>query len=276
MIREDRQKLKYLVDALVKSLDLIGTSFNKTEPGIRKHTILDLLFRIRCNLTGISELLKFWPESNAFQPPISNLYRTVVTDLITLLYFLTFYDDKESFINELFVLNRKYIKSIERYINNLHTEMLTSTPEEIEAEKQKQRGQLYGNSDEQLFYEGTFKLKTPKDLRKSSNPELFRKIENMSTDLGDTQMFEQISLHPLTHWYSQIFNLYKYLSQHQHYSTSGRYIATFPPEIELKQWLLSTTHSWEILIRLARFFEVESAIQQLENVEDVITDFRSI
>ncbi len=256
----DRNKLRHLIDFLAKRIDYIGESFHGTKVTIQQKALVDIFLRIRCNLAGISVMLSTWPEAMTMKIPISLAFRAIVTDDLTALYLLTLACDKQTFINELLLLNRSYIKSVNVMIEHLHFDKPYLSEPELESEKNGYINNLYRNADQQLFRSGTNELKNPGELRASSNPALFHDQTKLRSSLTEDFMFEQVKNNQHLSNLGYLYILNRYFSQYQHYSVAGTPMFTFPPQHEFRQWIIATTLTYDSIGTISKVIGVDSQI----------------
>lgn len=260
--QKDSDILRRNIDLLVANIDAVGsrfTSVNRTQ-----HTYLDLLRRVRCTLLGVSLQLGEWPDVAELKLPISLLFRSVVTDVLTGLYLATFDTDEEAFGNELMMLDLSFVGYVKTIFEHTGLEMPDSSEAEVAQEIKTRLDSLYAKAEHLLVAPGTTQLKKSGQIRATSDPALF-KAGTPGVKLGslsEREMFEQIKAHPATQHLARVYILQRHLSQSHHYAPANRGFIQLPPAIECTLWFEALVYANEVAGLLSNLLGTPSEVMQ--------------
>jgi hypothetical protein len=275
--QKNRDVLYRHITRLIDGIDGVGLQFKQAN--LIQHTYLDLIRRIRCNLIGIAVQLTQWPTEPELKVPISLVMRTCLTDAITGLYLASFHQDEESFKNELHLLDRSYVKYLNFVADNLHLERPGEDPATVQQEAQTLRDEMHRKGQHMFVTDpttGLLKLKTPSQLRDTSNLTLFKDPNAKNRDLTESDMFHQINALGSIQHLSFIYRLQRDLSQQHHYCPANRDTIQFDGAYFCAQWFKSLVFVQEIVGMLAGLLGTDQALlQPLKQNQAELIDYLS-
>lgn len=240
---ENIQKQLDWIDSLSKTITEIGKTFNGKKSddigGIRTLVLLDVLSRINFNLEGLVQLFKQFKVQQDMRVPINMLFRGCLADVLTGLYFLHFYEDEDSFINEIEVMNLDYANYSKFVIENQPKLIKTLPDEEIESYINKMKKE-YINENHELFTNLTdWKTKNPSVLRLKSQNKFFNSKEERNSKITELSKYNTILSNNEIKHLAPTYLLYRYFSQYQHYTFKGRDTLGINPELEIRHYYIS-------------------------------------
>lgn len=250
--------LRRHINRLIDGIDSIGMQFKQVN--LIQQTYLDLLRRIRCNLLGVTVQLTQWPRMPELKVPVSLVFRTCLTDALTGLYLAGFQEHEDSFRNELEMLDRSYIKYIRFVADNLNLERPNINAVQVQQEAQDLRDEMHRKGQHMFIADpvsGVPKLKTPAQIRETSDLSLFKDAAAKNRDLNESDMFSQINALGAVQHLSFIYRLQRDLSQQHHYSPANRDTIQFDGAYFCAQWFKSLVFVQEIVGMLAFLAGVE-------------------
>ena len=274
---KNRDVLRRHITRLIDGIDGVGLQFKHVN--LIQQTYLDLLRRIRCNLIGIAVQLTHWPAEPELKVPISLVMRTCLTDAITGLYLASFHQHEESFRNELHLLDRSYVKYLNFVADNLHLERPGEDPATVQQEAQILRDEMHLKGHHMFVTDtvtGLPKLKTPSQLRDTSDLTLFKDPNAKSKDLTESDMFHQINALGTVQHLAYLYRLQRDLSQQHHYCPANRETIQFDGAYFCAQWFKSLLFVQEIVGMLSGLLETKSALlQPLKQNQAELIDYLS-
>ncbi|MBC6608013.1 hypothetical protein H8B13_14395 [Hymenobacter sp. BT188] len=200
-------------------------------------TYLNILKRIRANLFGIAIQLTSWPKFHELKLPIDLLFRTLLTDSLTLLYLATFDESEQSFNNELSLLDTGVISYIKTYLENYHLiddDITEFNKEDFLNNLYKLVPHLRSDSDIKIN-------RKPESIRHNSNSTLFKATTNQIPrgKLTEEAMFEQIKSHFGTAHLSYIYIYQRLFSQSHHFARFNKEYINWSQEHVCLNWFIA-------------------------------------
>ena len=260
--QKDSDILRRHIDQLVANIDAVGSRFITVT--LTQHTYLDLLRRIRCTLLGVSLQLSQWPGVAELKLPISLLFRSVVTDVLTGLYLATFDTDEEALRNELMMLDLGFVGYVKTIFEHTGLEMPDAAEAEVAQEIQVRLDDLYAKAEHLLVAPGATQLKKSGQIRATSDPTLFKAgVPGVKLgSISEREMFEQIKAHPATRHLAGVYILQRHLSQSHHYAPANRGFIQLPPAIECKLWFEALVYAIEVTGLLSNLLKMPPEVIQ--------------
>lgn len=215
------------------STDLHGTKFNRIET-----YLMSLLLRFGILSNSLLVLLPHYFNDSYFKLPVSLILRSINSDYLTIIYLLTFYSktdrDQTSMLNELTMMDVDFLRSMERFSNEevqFYSKIMELPPNSDDA--LKMLNELHHSEFPECYhvFEGKFKLKSIAEIRKSSNPKLFKNPQEKDKALTETNKFERIKALDQDEYGIHAFMAFKYYSQFQHPSSSTKGILDSESEL---------------------------------------------
>lgn len=208
----------------------IGHIYNgqkEGEIGVGQLVILDLFQRINANLKLSADIFGNIDYSYNQKIPLALLIRTCLSDSLTGIYLLC--HNADEYMEELDVLNLDFVKYLKsmlpleiEFFNYIRKENNSFQPEfdgryEIfEKYLKSQKGEVW-------------QVKTPVEFRKSGDKThlTFDKMRDYIKKKGEDDNI------PIVLQLSYMYNFYRYFSQYEHYTFTGRHIVKQPFDSDL-------------------------------------------
>jgi hypothetical protein len=226
---ENVESLRNILNKFIDHLDHFGSEKTKESKSLDKaeSTVNKLLYRTRLNVIGIEKLLTSYKKDCAMFHPLSHLLRCMQTDFLTFFYLMTFHIEEKDLVslsNELDHLDRDYIKSaIEIFQVEIELPLNNSNFKHQNEDEINEFKKSLLDTNKHLFKNNDInsRLKRSKELRETSNDNLFSSKENRGRPgngmLSEKYKYERI-LKTNYKKYSDAYLLYKYFSQQYHFS----------------------------------------------------------
>ncbi|HEX9649475.1 MAG TPA: hypothetical protein VGA21_02850 [Cyclobacteriaceae bacterium] len=234
-----------LIDTLIGTIDSIGKSFegkSESELGILKLVYLDILKRTVPNLHSICILLGQYKAYNQYKISIFLLLRTCLSDSLLGLYLSTYRMDKNSFENEVNVIDRSYFVAMKKFLKE---EPRYKIPVASDTDLTKEFENNFSNlrKGHPEFFKKDKSLKSNKELRSRSKKELFAikrgEKPDMSYSPTDENFYQRLIKFRALKAYGYIYLLIKFFAQYHHYAFKTRSLIESNREFEFNKIVLS-------------------------------------
>ncbi len=273
--------IKHL-DDLVEIMNMAATNVHQkkgSELGTVKIVLLDLMKRIHSNLYGMKLLMNELSVDTYLILPVSLLTRTCLSDALTGFYLLTFSHHKESFENELSVMALEFIRYSEKLANlEPYFSGKDFSDEEFRNIINVKLEEIVTRYPKLVVSVDNLKLikRKPKEIRESSNTELFVGDDWISKSLTDNEKFEHLfrnSFNGVKNL-SYMYLLFRFYSQFHHYTSETRELADLPIEKHLPFISLTLVLITQVLKSIALTIELPETITKAfdEKIEDINID----
>ncbi|MEI6697188.1 MAG: hypothetical protein WCO13_14125 [Bacteroidota bacterium] len=231
------------IDTLSTTITEIGKTYDGVKGskigGIRTFVFLDILQRINYNLEGLVQLYNQFIVQEDMRFPINMLFRGCLSDVLTGLYFLHFFEDENSFINEINVMNLDFAKFSKFIIENEPYIIKTIDEEKIEEFIQFNK-EKYIKSNPVLFRsENDWEIKKALELRTDSVDKFFINAKNKNGDINESTKFDVILSNENLKHLTPTYLLFRYFSQYQHYSFNGRKTLIIDTEYDIQKYFVT-------------------------------------
>jgi hypothetical protein len=188
-------------------------------------TLVSFLKRQYFLCNTLPQLLDSYSIDHRNKFSLSLILRTINSDFLTLIYLLTFINNKSetiAFENEIKLLKRDFIKFLEELAKE-EDEFLAEIMNEIVDTQKKLEEIRLNNKDFYIRNEnGSYKLKTCKELRETTDDRYFPSIEEKNRNspfVTERMKFDRIKKSGYLKFSDAYIN-FKYYSQFQHFSDS--------------------------------------------------------
>lgn len=223
---EERLRVTCLV---INNIGHIYNGQKEGEIGIGQLVILDLFQRINANLKLSADIFGNIDYSYNQKIPLALLIRACLSDSLTGIYLLS--HNADEYMEELDVLNLDFVKYIKsmlpleiEFFNYIRKENNSSQPqfdrryEIFEKYLKSQKGEPW-------------QVKTRDEFRKSGDktPLTFDKMRDYIKKKGEDDNI------PIVLELSYMYNYYRYFSQYEHYTFTGRHFVKQPFDDDLLQ-----------------------------------------
>ncbi len=227
-----------MIAECIHSFGKTNSGKKESDIGLKGFVFLDILQRIAFNLHGLANLFMEFRKYPEIKFSINLIFRGILSDVLTGLYLAKFAYDQVSFENEVKMLDRDFAQFAKFMIEN---EIILTKPiskEESDDFISKYKAE-YIKENADLFQDiETWKLKSPAEIRNTSNKSLYLNEDHFSRTLSDDIKY-QLLLNSELHHLSLTFVLYRYFSQYHHYSHKGRTTLSIPIEFDMRRYYAS-------------------------------------
>ncbi|MDB5005035.1 MAG: hypothetical protein JWQ34_3260 [Mucilaginibacter sp.] len=261
-----------LYDFQAKTLNILKDFLPKIhhrDQGNNYWVFAQLLIKIRLNLESLNDLILKLIEDVRYKVTINVIYRSIIDDIINILYLHSFIDindiEQKTLKNEIDILERDFIDAI---ITIVKSECAENEEHNLDnsfnLEEQLEQIQKDYSS---LFDIPSGKIKNNRLLRSTSNPILISNLKQTNKLIGESAKIERIKMAGFaTH--EMLLQIFKYFSQFQHFSGQTHRITLSELSIDFPYYektfilIVNTAH---LIVQLLDIEYKESYLNELDN-----------